>query len=228
MFLGGIFNVIELPFATKALGTDISGYSVLITVYGLGFVGGSLNGSRGGDLPRLKQRYLEGLLLTGFGSLAAGASPVLFVAAAAFALGGYGNGLAIVHQRLLFQAAVQPSLQGRIFALADALMAWGFVLGFVAAGAVGAASHSRPLLLAVGAGEILLAAAVGFALRRQWRVAPQRRPASGGDADALGDAQVRQNRTHLVDGTGFWLALLDDLGERRDDVRVELGPGVRD
>src|SRR4051794_19380306 len=81
MFLGGIFNVIELPFATKALGSDISGYSVLITVYGLGFVGGSLNGSRGGDLGRLKQRYLEGLLLIGFGSLAAGASPALVVAA---------------------------------------------------------------------------------------------------------------------------------------------------
>jgi MFS family permease len=228
MFLGGIFNVIELPFATKALGTDISGYSVLITVYGLGFVGGSLFGSGGGDSALLKRRYLLGLVLTGLGSLAAGASPILATAIAAFAVGGFGNGVAIVHQRLLFQAEVPAYLQGRLFAIADALMAWGFALGFLAAGAIAAASHPRQLLLAIGVGEIVVAAIVGLALRNEWPAAGLREAELGSDADALRDAQVGQDRTHLVDGAGFWLAVLDDLGERTNDLGVELGPGVPD
>src|SRR4051794_2990685 len=226
MFLGGIFNVVELPFATNALGTGISGYSVLITDYGLGFVGGSLHGSRGGDPSRLKRRYIQGLLLTGLGSLAAGATSELAVAIAAFAVGGYGNGVAIVHQRLLFQSEVPASLHGRLFAVADALMAWGFALGFLAAGAISAASSPRPLLLMIGAGELVLAGVVALALRRQWSGARGAQPELGGDADALGNADVRENRAHLVNGAGFWLALLDDLGERGDDVGVELRPGV--
>jgi MFS family permease len=228
MFLGGIFNVVELPFATQALGTGISGYSVLITVYGLGFVGGSLHGSKGGDASRLKRRYVQGLLVTGIGSLAAAASFELMLAVAAFAVGGYGNGLAIVHQRLLFQSEAPKGLHGRLFAVADTLMAWGFTLGFLAAGALAATSSPRPVLLLIGMGEVLLAVAVGFALRGQWSDASYDRRALGGDADALGHAQVRENRAHLVDGAGFWLAILDDLGKGRDDLGVELGPRVSD
>jgi MFS family permease len=228
MFLGGIFNVVELPHATNALGTDVSGYSLLITVYGLGFVGGSLRGSTGGDPSRLKRRYVEGLLLTGAGSLAAGASPALALAVAAFAVGGYGNGLAIVHQRLLFQSQVPAPLHGRVFAIADALMAWGFALGFLAAGAIAAASSPRPILIAIGAGELVLALIVGLALRRQWSAPLDAQADLRRDADALRDSQVGEHRAHLVDGAGFWLAILDDLGERRDDVGVELRPGISD
>jgi MFS family permease len=239
MFFGGIFNVIELPFATDALGTGVSGYSVLITVYGVGFVVGSLQGSRGGDPSRLKRRYLEGLLLTGLGSLAAGASVGLALAVAAFALGGYGNGLAVVHQRLLFQAEVAPSLQGRVFAVCDALMAWGFAVGFIAAGALAAASSPRPLLLIIGAGEVALAVATAAALKGQWTTAAPAPsdvvPAGevgtelgGVRPDALGHAHVRQQGAHLIDGAGFWLTLLDDIGKRGDDAGVELGSGVRD
>jgi MFS family permease len=168
MFFGGVYNVIELPFATEALGTGVSGYSALVAVYGAGYIAGSLRGSGGGEAARLKHLYLLGLLLTGAGSLAAGASPGLAMAVGAFAVGGFGNGLAIVHQRLLFYEDVPSSLQGRVFSVADALTAWGFAAGFLAAGAAAAASGPRPLLLAAGAGEVMLAAVSAAALRRQW------------------------------------------------------------
>lgn len=168
MLFGGVYNVIELPFATETLGTGLSGYSALVAVYGAGYIAGSLRGSGGGEAARLKQLFLLGLLLTGAGSLAAGASPGLAMAVGAFALGGFGNGLAIVHQRLLFYEEVPSPLQGRVFAVTDALTAWGFAAGFLIAGVVAAASSPRPLLLAIGAGEVAVAVISAAALRRQW------------------------------------------------------------
>jgi hypothetical protein len=73
-----------------------------------------------------------------------------------------------VHQRLLFYEEVPSPLQGRVFAVTDALTAWGFAAGFLVAGAVAAASSPRPLLLAIGAGEVAVAAVSAAALRRQW------------------------------------------------------------
>jgi MFS family permease len=237
MFFGGVFNVIELPFATDALGTGVSGYSVLVTFYGIGFIAGSLRGSSGGDAPRLKHRFLVGLLLTGIGSLVAGASFELVIALGAFAIGGFGNGLAIVHQRLLFHSEVASSLQGRVFAVSDAMTAWGFAVGFIGAGALAAAAGPRTLLLLIGVGEIVLAGAAAVALRRHWIRQPSgapatlgktiRRPELGGPY-ALGHPDVAEKGSHLIDGSRFWLTLLDDLRERGDDVGVELGPGVRD
>jgi MFS family permease len=232
MFFGGLFNVIELPFATDVLGTGSTGYSVLVAVYGLGFVVGSLSGSRGGDPARLKRRYLLGLVMTAAGTLAAGASSALAPAILAFGIGGFGNGLAIVHQRLLFQKEVAAPLQGRVFAVTDALTAWGFVVGFIAAGGIVAALGPRPPLLITGAGELLLAAGTAFALRRHWL---PHHAAQEAEPSGLGDRPRRRRHRelghqgpHLVDGSRFWLTLLDDLGERRDDLGVELRPGVRD
>jgi MFS family permease len=238
MFFGGVFNVIELPFATDALGTGVSGYSVLITVYGVGFVAGSLRGARGGQAPHLKRMYLAGLLLTGVGSLAAGASFGLAMGIGAFAVGGFGNGLAVVHQRLLFQSEVDSGLQGRLFAVADSLMAWGFAVGFLAAGAMAVASSPRTVMLFIGAGEIALAAVAAAALRRHWvaesggfAVPARTSVPSAALTDGAGPlrhAEVREQGPHLVDGTLFWLTLLDDIGKRADNGGVELRPGVSD
>jgi MFS family permease len=238
MFFGGVFNVIELPFATGALGTGLSGYSVLITVYGIGFVAGSLGGSRGGATPQLKRRYLQGLLLTGIGSLAAGFSFELALAVAAFAVGGFGNGLAVVHQRLLFQSEVASSLIGRVFAVTDALMAWGFAVGFLAAGAMATATSPRALLVAIGVGEVALAGITAAALRGHWVASsgavpaapgsPSLVPELGGGPNALGHAEATEQSAHLINGSRFWLTLLDDIGKRSDDGGIELRPGIPD
>jgi MFS family permease len=169
MLSGGVFNVAELPFATDVLGSSGSGYSALVALYGLGFAAGSLQGSRGGGAPILKRRYLQGLVLTGVGGVAIGLSPGLLTAGAGFALAGFGNGLFVVHQRLLFQSQVPQPLQGRVFGLADALTSWGFAVAFVSAGALIELAGVRPLILATGAWEVMLAVAAFLLLRRQWR-----------------------------------------------------------
>ena len=53
-----------------------------------------------------------------------------------FALGGFGNGLALVHDRLLLAHSVPEALHGRLFALHKTCTSGAFVIAFVAAGAL--------------------------------------------------------------------------------------------
>jgi MFS family permease len=132
LFCGGLFNVAELILATDELGASESGFSVLVAIYGLGFVGGSVAGARGGAVPLLRRRYLAGLLLAGIGTAASGLAPTAVVAAICFVGAGYGAGLLLVHERLLIQALVPDVLSGRIFGMRDALTAWSWAIAFVA------------------------------------------------------------------------------------------------
>lgn len=101
-----MLNVGELLLAEGELGAGASGFSVLVAVFGLGFIASSLTGSRGGTLARQKRTYLFGLLAVGVGLVASGLAPVYAVALATFALTGLGNGLVLVHERLLLQHTV--------------------------------------------------------------------------------------------------------------------------
>ena len=47
MFMGGLFNVAEPLFATQTLGSSDSGFALLVTLFGLGFIVGSLRGAEG-------------------------------------------------------------------------------------------------------------------------------------------------------------------------------------
>ncbi|HEX8053488.1 MAG TPA: MFS transporter [Thermoleophilaceae bacterium] len=169
--LGAVYNVVELPFATDALGSDASGYAALAAAYGIGYVGGSLRGSGGGDAARLKRGFVRGLALLGAGGLAIGVSPAIGPAVAAFAVAGCGNGLAVVHERLLLQSEVAPRLHGRSFAAIEWLAAWGFAAGFLLAGVLMALTGPRELMLLIAAAEIALAAVAAVALLRP-RAAP--------------------------------------------------------
>jgi MFS family permease len=168
MLAGGIFNVIELPFASDELDAGGSGYSALVAVFGLGFLAGSLRASSGGSPAVLKRRYLEGLILTGAGDLAAAMSPGLGLALAAFALSGFGNGVFVAYQRLLIQSEVPESLHGRTFAISDTLTSWGFAIAIVSGGALLTIASARDLFFLTGGWELLLALIAAIALRQHW------------------------------------------------------------
>jgi MFS family permease len=237
MFFGGIYNVIELPFSTGALGTTSAGYSALVAVYGVGFIFGSLRGSGGGGPALLKRRFLQGLALTGIGGVLTGLAPTLPLALAGFALGGFGNGVFVVHQRLLLQITVEPRMQGRIFGVTDTLMSWALAFAFVSGGALLELTGSRALMLLTGAGEIGLSLVAFVALRsssERLAVQAASKPADvavpsplGTGGQALGHLHLGQEGPDVVGGARFWLTLLDDLRERGDDVGVELSSGVR-
>lgn len=167
LFFGGIFNVGELPFARDELGTSDAGYSILVALFGLGFVLGSLAGSSGGSPRLLRRRFLQGAMLMGLGFLLSGLAPTLGVALVGFTLAGFGNGLLLVHERLIVQEDVPDALMGRAFGVKDALASWAFGVAFVAAGYLLTLVSPRELVLAAGVGGLLVCACSAFALWRE-------------------------------------------------------------
>ena len=226
LFFAGLLNVAELPFATDDLGTTKTGYSMLAAILGLGFIGGSLAGAKGGALPELRSRYLLGLLLLGVGLIASGLAPTFPVALATFALFGFGNGLVLVYERLLIQRVVPDRLAGRVFGVKDSLSAWAFGAAFVVAGAIIALVGARSLLLIAGAGGVVVWSFATLALRRAWMGEEAERRHLGHRPDAALRGLAGQDGPDAIAGRHHWLALLDDLDERGDDLRVELGAGV--
>ena len=224
MLSGGIFNVVELPFAEDTLDAGESGYSALVAALGLGFLAGSLTGASGGAASLLKRRFVQGILLTGLAGLLTAASPGLVTALLAFALGGFGNGLFVTYQRLLIQSEVPERFRGRTFALTDTLVSWAMVLALLAGGALMTVFSPRELLAITGVWEVSLALLAAVVLRGHWRARPAA-PASAGDGVA--EAHLGEQHPHVVGGTALWLGILDDLDQGRDDRGVELRPGVR-
>jgi hypothetical protein len=168
MLTGGLFNVAEPLFATETLDSSDSGFALLVTSFGAGFIIGSLRGAEGGGPPLLRRHYLQGLFIGGIGSVAAGLSPGLAVALAAFGLAGFGNGLLLVYERLLIQAVVPEGLQGRIFAVSDTVVSWAFGVAFLAAGPLISGVGVRETILIAGGIELVVACLAAFGLRNQW------------------------------------------------------------
>jgi MFS family permease len=168
LLAAGLFNVAELPFAKDELDAGAAGFGALTAIYGLGFVGGSLSGSRGGEPRVLKRRFLGGLALVGAGFVACGIAPGFAAALPAFAIAGIGNGLLLVYERLLIQTTVDDTVMARVFGVRDGLSAWAFASAFLAAGALIEAFGVRTVLLIAGAGGLLVWAISRFALRHAW------------------------------------------------------------
>ncbi|HEX8741805.1 MAG TPA: MFS transporter [Thermoleophilaceae bacterium] len=184
----GMVNVGELLLAREELGASDTQFSILVTAMGLGVAGGTLLGAEGGVPARLKRRYLAGLLLVAGALLACGAAPSFLVALPAFTALGIGNGLAVVHERLLLQSTLSDDVMGRVFGLRSSLVAFAFGGSFLLAGAAAALLGPRPLFLLAGAGALVAWSAASVALRGAWReaAAPAAAEVPAGAAPALG------------------------------------------
>jgi MFS family permease len=166
LFFGGLVNVAELPFLTDELDASDAVFSVAVALAGAGIAAGSLTGSTGGELVRLRGRYLIGLMVMGTGFLLTGFAPSYVVVFVTFALAGFGNGAMLVHERLIIQSTVDDSLAGRVFGTKDALTAWAFAAAFAGAGAAVSLVGPQAVLIASGAGVLAIAAATALGLRR--------------------------------------------------------------
>ncbi len=227
LFFGGAFNVAELLFATEELGVASTGFAMLVAVYGLGFIAGSLSAAGGGEAAALKRRYLLGLFLMGAGFLGSGLAPTYAVALATFAFAGFGNGLMLVYERLLTQLTVPERLLGRVFGVKDALTAWAFAAAFVAAGGLIALIGARSMIVLAGAGALVAWLVAALALKGSWVASSPAASALAGAADVGGGRRSDEDASHVAAGHREGLALLDDAEEARHDLRIELGPGVR-
>jgi MFS family permease len=184
---------------------------VLVTLYGVGFIAGSLAGGHGGSLPDLKWRYLAGMALMAFGFLASGLAPTLGVALFTFMVGGFGNGLMLVYERLLIQALVPEELAGRVFGVKDALTAWAWALAFLAGAGALSVVGTREVVALAGAGALVTWLVAWAALRSTWR-APAAASAGGGGAALRAHRRAGEHGAHVVRGGDDRLAALDDPG----------------
>jgi MFS family permease len=158
-------NVAELVLAQRDLRAGSSGYAVLLCVYGIGMVAGSLAGARD-DLaaPELRRRWLAGLALIAIGLLGAAAAPGLALAAAAFAVTGAGNGVFNVAGRILLLHTVPEARHGRAFGLLDAICSWGLAGAALTGGALASGLGGRGAFALAGGGALLVALAAARTL----------------------------------------------------------------
>ena len=86
----------------------------------------------------------------------------------ALALGGFGNGLALVHDRLLLAHSTPESLHGRLFALQKTCTSFAFAVSFLASGALIAGAGVQTAFLVSGIGLALVMASALPRLRAAW------------------------------------------------------------
>lgn len=175
ILFASMLNVAELPLAHD-LGAGASAFALLLAAQGVGVVVGSLSGARPGGLREYKRRYTLGLAAVAAGLVAMSTLPWYGAVLIAFVVFGVGNGLVVVHERLIFQLAIPQRLMGRAFALLDALGAWGFATAYLVAGATVSALGARGAvgIAAGGAAAVVLYSIV--ALRRAPDPAPLAKP----------------------------------------------------
>jgi MFS family permease len=132
VLFAGVTNVGEVLLARDVLGTSGSGLAALVTATGVGTILGSL-AARFKSTWEWRRAYLAGLTCMAVDLLLCSLAPNLWLVLAVFALGGFGNGFALVHDRLLLGAAVPDALHGRVFALQKALTSLAFAASFIGA-----------------------------------------------------------------------------------------------
>jgi len=167
ILFAAMMNVAELLLA-RSLGAGGAGYSVLVAIFGAGFVAGSLSGAGAVEVPELGRRYLLGILLIG-GGLVVAIVPSFPVAALGLAMAGVGNG---VNERLICQRVIPDALRARAFAVFDTAGSWAFAVAFVSAGAVLSLTGVRAVLLIAGLGSVAIWALSRVALRGLWEQEP--------------------------------------------------------
>jgi hypothetical protein len=175
-----VTSVSEVVLAREVLHVGGSGLAVMITAGGLGMILGSLSARfTGAGAWRWRQVYLAGVFAMALELVLCGVlrSPLLIVLA--LCLGGFGNGAALVHDRLLLASSAPESLHGRLFSLQRMCIAGAFAVSFVGAGALITALGVRSSLLLAGVGLAIVATASAPRLRRAW---PSPAPAPLADA----------------------------------------------
>lgn len=164
----GMVNVGEVMLARELLGVGGSGLAALMTASGVGTFLGSTFGARTGATWQWRKAYLLGLVCMAGDLILCAVAPYFWLILITFALGGFGNGLALVHDRLLLAHAVPEALHGRLFALHKTCTSAAFVVAFLAAGAIIAAAGVQAMFLFAGLWLIVIILIVRPHLRALW------------------------------------------------------------
>lgn len=133
----GVMNVGEVVFAREVLAVGGSGLALIVTANGVGTMVGSLcTRFTGGSAWIWRRAYLVGIIFMAVELVACAVLQSFWLVVAVFLLGGFGNGLALVHDRLLLSSSTPEGLHGRVFALHKTCTSLAFALSFLASSAL--------------------------------------------------------------------------------------------
>jgi MFS family permease len=163
----GVTNVGEVVLARHVLGLGGSGLALLVASAGLGTVLGSL-AARSALAWQWRRAYITGLTCMAADLILSAIAPSLWLLLPIFAIGGFGNGFALVHDRLLLGEAVPDALHGRVFALQKGLTSLAFAGSFAGASALIAGVGVQHTFLLAGAGMLAVVAFAAPRLRAVW------------------------------------------------------------
>jgi MFS family permease len=167
VLFAGVTNVGEVMLARDVLGVGGSGLAALVAAHGTGTVLGSLAARFKLDF-QWRRAYVTGLGCMAVDLTLSALAPNLWILLPVFVLGGFGNGFALVHDRLLLGGAVPDVLHGRVFALQKALTSLAFALSFVAASVLISSGGVQMTFAIAAVGLAAVVATVAPRLRAAW------------------------------------------------------------
>ena len=139
-----------------------------MTASGVGTFLGSTFGARTSTSRQWRKAYMAGLVCMAGDLVLCAVAPYFGLLVFTFALGGFGNGLALVHDRLLLAHTVPEPLHGRLFALHKTCTSAAFVISFVLAGALISSLGIQAMFLCGGLALIAIIVVVRPPLRALW------------------------------------------------------------
>lgn len=175
VLFAGVTNVGEVILARDVLGTSASGLAALVAAHGAGTVLGSL-AARFNRTFEWRRAYIAGLSCMAVDLILCALWPKLWLLLPVFVLGGFGNGFALVHDRLLLGHAVPEALHGRVYALQKALTSLAFATSFIAASVLISVGGVQTAFAVAAAGMLSTIALSAPRMRAAWP-APAAAPA---------------------------------------------------
>jgi len=145
---------IEVAYAKTTLHAGDRGYGLLVTMWGIGVVAGSIVFARAGR-GSLGRMVSLGTLAVGLAYVGFAASPSLAVACVAAVVGGMGNGMQWAPLVSAIQLLTPSHLQGRVMGAMESLGAISPAIGLALGGGLVAVSSARTAFLVVGLGAAL-------------------------------------------------------------------------
>jgi MFS family permease len=165
--IGGA-NVAEVFLAKNTFRAGDFGYGLLFGAIGTGLVVGSFVGSTLLDRVGIARTYAGALVVMALGFGGGAVSPNIWVAAACAAVGGVGDGAAIVCNAVLVQRGAADNVRGRALTLVMSATFLGMTVSTGIAGAL--LDHISPRWIWGGAAvSYVIAAVVGYGLTREPR-----------------------------------------------------------
>jgi MFS family permease len=158
---------VEVVYVKETLGSNDTGYGVMLASWGIGMVLGGLL------FARLRQASLPLLLLfstlaVGVGYLGLAAAPTLAVACVASVVGGAGNGVQWVAVISAVQELTAESMQARVVSVLESIGAAMPGVGFALGGLIAALVSPRLTFLVAGAGVLGIVVVMAPLLGGKW------------------------------------------------------------